>query len=232
MRGVSASRGPNWVRNNKSRDKKRRAAGRRETALGSDSGVDVVGVGRGVEEEQKGFWRSCSQETRQKLIESKAAMHIAENERRARKARADVERMDSPTAILKTAMQSVKLARQCAESKGESAVAGWAETVATSHAESVARSAPSSVPSYASVVSGASSVSVDGTKRVKPGSFHWFQKRVEGVKTVSDVLRVSKELRDQNVLNLEQRLILVDQLEDIHRALGTVKVNRFDFSRD
>jgi len=197
-RTVSAVRGPNWDRNRKSRE--RRKAKARASRVGAEScqvrglesvrdnrgdrGVSVhcassaLGAGQNspslssdlVRDNQEGFWNSCSADVRQELIDSKARMHIAENERRTRKAREEVAYLDSPEAMLRKAMSMVNMAESCAKKKNDHKVAGWAETVATSYAESIAKSVPSSVPSYASVVSGSSatSVSVDGTKREKP----------------------------------------------------------------
>lgn len=184
-------RGPNWERNRAARDKKKRQKQvrnlHRESLSGgagnsgSSSGqhcASVAGAGfHGgasadldlVRENQEGFWNSCSKEVRQELIDSKARMHIAENLRKAKEAEEKVRQMESPEALLVRAMAMVSMAEQCAKKSNDSKVAGWAQTVATSYAESIAKSAPSSVPSYASVLSrsSATSVSVDGTKRVE-----------------------------------------------------------------
>jgi len=68
--------------------------------------------------------------------------------------------LESPLAILATAMKAVRVAEKCATKQGNHRVAGWARTVADGYAESVARSAPSSVPSLDSVKSTVPSVDV------------------------------------------------------------------------
>lgn len=163
--GVSSDavnvRGRNY-RRNKAKRARRRAAKLVEPVGRRPFKADGV--------EPEGFWNSCSAEVRQQLIDSKAKMHIAENLRRETKAVEEVERMQSPEGLLGKAMSIINMAKEFADRKSDSKVAGWAETVATSYAESIAKSAPSSVPSYASVLSGsaATSVSVDGQKRQRP----------------------------------------------------------------
>jgi len=76
---------------------------------------------------------------------------IAKNEREAAQDRMKLEEMSSPVALVKEAMRMVNLASRCKKSEGDSAVAGWARTVASGCAESIARSAPSAVPSLDSV---------------------------------------------------------------------------------
>jgi len=98
-----------------------------------------------------GFWKSCKPDTRARLIESKAEMHIAENKRRAMEENAKLERMNSPEAILANVLRVVKNSEEWAKRSSDSKVAGWAKTVATDFAETVARSAPSTVRSFDSV---------------------------------------------------------------------------------
>jgi len=199
------ARGPNWVRNRAVREKKKRSAQRASVSAGAgvsgtEGGLAASPVGAGcssrapvvpdlVRDNQEGFWNSCSLRLRQELVDSKARMHIAENVRRAKEAEERIRQMESPEALLRRAMAMVTVAEECAKKGNDSKVAGWAQTVATSYAESIARSAPSSVPSYASVVSGssASSVSVDGTKRGKPQKQEYtvleHRKRINGAGT-------------------------------------------------
>jgi len=120
----------------------------------------AIGKGDGLKEKQvapSGFWNSCSPEVRQQLIDSKAKMHIAENERRAQEDRKKVERMNSPEGLLMDAMRMIKTADEWAKRDTENKVVGWAKTVASDCAETIARSAPDSIKSYESFVASSAS---------------------------------------------------------------------------
>jgi len=110
-------------------------------------------------EVRKGFFSELDEVTQRRLRESRARMMIAENERKAKEAEEKLKYLESPLALLATAMKAVKVAEQCAVKHGDHRVASWARTVANDYAESVAKSAPSSIPSLDSVKS---TVSVSG----------------------------------------------------------------------
>jgi len=169
-------RGKHYKRNRAKREAVRRMRGSHrpdgESAevVGNAAAVSVSGV------RQKGFGVHVGQfadlpgDVQRRLKESRARALIAKNEREEREHRGRISDMDSPEAIFMKAMGLMEVAQKAAKSKNDSRVMGWVETVASSHAESLARSAPSSLPSYASVCAksastSASSVSVDGTKR-------------------------------------------------------------------
>lgn len=101
-----------------------------------------------ISETPSGFWNSCEPDVRKALIDSKARMHIAENERRAAEARKRVDYIGSPQAAVATAVQLVERARQYAADSDDSSVHGFAKTVVESEASSVIRSLPSSVTSF------------------------------------------------------------------------------------
>jgi len=133
-------------------------------------GVDGRQKGRGA---HVGQFADLSDDVQRRLKESRARALIAKNEREEREHRGRISDMDSPEAIFMKAMGLMEIAQRAAKSKNNSRVMGWVETVASSHAESLAKSAPNSLPSYASVCAksvstGASSVSVDGTRRQRP----------------------------------------------------------------
>jgi len=147
-------RGPNWERNKKNRDAQRDRKGRRKL-LGQDwrggrAGVVDVDDKQVCSDESKGFWNSCSPDVRQQLIDSKARMHIADNSRREKESLEKIDQLGSPEAILRRAMRFVGIAEECAKKENDTRVAGWAKTLATSYAESVARSVPSTLPSLES----------------------------------------------------------------------------------
>jgi hypothetical protein len=104
------------------------------------------------------FFSSCEEDVQAALRESRAKVLIAKNERELLEEQAKKKRLESPEALLVSALRVMSLAGRCADKKGVSPIAGWAKTVADGYAESVARSAPSSVPSLESV-----SDSVEGT---------------------------------------------------------------------
>jgi len=117
-----------------------------------------------VVQEQSGFWNSCSEGVRQELIDSKARMHILQNEQRAQEAKERISGMQSPIAIMKKVVALADQAEKIANKEGNAKVMSWAQTVATSEAESLARSAPSTVPSYDAVHKSVSVVDpVNGT---------------------------------------------------------------------
>jgi len=180
--GVSKGRGPNYARNQVARARKKEYKSR----VGRPSGVKGVKAGESCA--SSGFWASCEEEIRKELIESKARMHIASNNKKAAE---DVRRLDhlrSPAQMLKDLMKIVELAGESAKQQNDSKVAGWAATVAQSYAESVARSASTSVESFDAFVaaSGGSSTVVD-------------------VQVHEDVIRQLQEEKKRNV-ELEAKL--------------------------
>jgi len=163
--GAGVHVGPNHLRNRLNRQKKKDGKKNR--------GVDGVSWRTGAPanggsadgdtplREHEGFWNSCSESVRQELIDSKARMHIAQNEQRAQEAKERVETMKSPVTIMKKAVALAEQASKIAKKEGDSKVMGWAQTVATSEAESLARSTPSSVPSFDEVHKSVSDVVVE-----------------------------------------------------------------------
>lgn len=92
------------------------------------------------------FWNSCSSGVRQELIDSKARMHIADNNRRAEEAERRVKQLQSPEQLIKDAVRIEGLAEK--QGKSTSRINSWASSVARTYAEAVARSAPSTIQSY------------------------------------------------------------------------------------
>jgi len=178
--GVSSSgRGPNFARNKANREAQKLRKEKRKM-MGQDWRVNarqvksptsfVESVDRSgsrkvdsvVDVDSNGFWKSCAPELRQELINSKAAMHVAENRRREREANARIAEMDSPMGILNEVMKGIRMAEEAAKRSNDQKVAGWAQTVASSYAEHVASTASSGIKSFESFVeSSASSVPID-----------------------------------------------------------------------
>jgi len=166
-------RGPNWERNRLAKEEKKKKKKRqreRKEKLNSEtwrSGGSVVEVKTsgfrpsGGEGGRRGYFDDLEGSVVQELKQSRAKMMIAENKRKAKEAEEKLKHLESPLALLATAMRAVRVAEQCAKKQGDQRVAGWARTVAESYAESVAKSAPSSVPSLDSVKSTVSVSSAD-----------------------------------------------------------------------
>lgn len=129
--GRGLPRGPNYARNQESRVRRRVRKQEEKNAS-----------------QKTGFFSGCTQETQDKLRETRANLLIVENERRAIDEQRKVDRLKSPYATVKEAMEMVKFAEVCAKFKNGSKVAGWAETLSQAYATSVARSVPSTVPSF------------------------------------------------------------------------------------
>lgn len=111
---------------------------------------------------KSGLWNSCSDEKREKLIESKVDMHLAENLRRTREAEARVKELDSPMGTLTEVMRVVKMAEEAAKRSSDQKVVGWVKNVADSYSEQLASSAPSTMKSFESLPdSAASSVPIE-----------------------------------------------------------------------
>lgn len=135
LSGISpgaTARGPNYERNRMSRFKKKV---QKETRLREQMGFH-------------GTFVECSDETRVELRESRAKLLILENKRKAVEEQRKLDMLASPMRILQDAMDMVDIAAKAAKVSDDSKVASWAKTVATSYAESIAKSAPSSVPSF------------------------------------------------------------------------------------
>jgi len=152
-------RGPNYERNKlnrlaqKERKKKRRMIGV-DWRIRDGRSSSVTG--------KSGFWNSCADEKREKLIESKVDMHLAENLRRTREAEARVKELDSPMGVLAEVMKVVKVAGEAAKRSNDQKVVGWVKNVAESYSEQLASSAPSTMKSFESFHdSAASSVPVE-----------------------------------------------------------------------
>jgi len=96
-----------------------------------------------------GFWESCTPEMREKLIASKARMHVAENERREEEAKSRSVYLRSPQALLERVAKVIDLKEKYGD--GETKVGSWINTVASESTESIARSAPASIPSLDSI---------------------------------------------------------------------------------
>jgi long-subunit fatty acid transport protein len=103
-------------------------------------------------------------------------MLIAENDRKTALAKQQTAGMESPMALVEKAMAAVRVAQRAAKQAGDDRIMGWAATVATSHAESIAISSgydPSKVCStskttpLSSKCSAPKSVSVSSSVSVK-----------------------------------------------------------------
>jgi len=121
---------------------------------------NLPGVGRlkgcGV---HVGAFDGLSEDIKLSLKETRARLLIAENERKLK----EIERRDawdvSPMALMKTVMATVSMAERLKKTTADAQIGGWAATVASSAIESVARSAPSSVPSLEEIGLGKSALS-------------------------------------------------------------------------
>lgn len=111
-------------------------SGDSRTAVGSDG---------------RGFFSGCSEEIRSKLRDSRARALIAENERKAAVEKRRLDDMSSPAALAREVMKMVNFAGSCQKKEQGSVVAGWAKTVASDYAESIARSCPGTVASLDSI---------------------------------------------------------------------------------
>jgi len=76
-----------------------------------------------------GFWNSCSESVRQDLIDSKAAMHVAENKRRAAEAADKVAYLRSEQAVVDKVVAVLKKKKTYAAEVGDTPVAEWVEQV-------------------------------------------------------------------------------------------------------
>jgi hypothetical protein len=86
------------------------------------------------------------------LRETRAKMLIAENKRRLIEEERKIAKLNSPAQIMEDAMKMVEMAERAAKLKNDHKVAGWAQTVATSYSESIAKSSPDSFKSGGSGV--------------------------------------------------------------------------------
>jgi len=134
-----------------------------------------------------------------------------------------VENLESPMVMLQRAMDTISLAEKFAKMQSgteNEAIAVWAGKVASSYAESVARSAPSSVPSYSSVVSkSVSQRSGTGATSVSTGSIGGAKKPVRSGAVRSSVASVNLSAASlpHSFSELEQSR-LVDRLRVRSRA--------------
>jgi len=145
-----------------------------------------------VNGDAKGFWNSCSVDVRQQLIDSKARMHVADNLRKERESLDRIEQLDSPEAAVKTVLKLVKIAEDCAKKQNDFVVAGWAKTVATSYSESIAKSVPSTVPSFQSYSDGLKS----SESSVPIEEFELKEQEVCHLRAIID--RQDKEMQEQS----------------------------------
>lgn len=98
-----------------------------------------------------GFFSQCGDVMKSQLRESRAALLVARNKRELAEEERKLKQLDSPIAHLKDTVYCVNLADRFRKKEGDSHVVGWARTVAEGYAETIAKSAPSSVPSLESV---------------------------------------------------------------------------------
>jgi len=159
-------RGKNYERNRRNREAQRLRKKKRQ-AIGQDwrkpfvGGVerDVVRVGR------EGFFSGCSQETQEKLRESRARLLVAENERRVVEEEQKLKRMQSVEGVVHELIRVSAMAEKLRKQTSDSKIGGWAETVVEAMEKNVASLAPSSVPSLESVGYGKSALrSSDGVE--------------------------------------------------------------------
>jgi len=230
--GCVAGRGPNYERNRRNRELQRDRKKKRQ-AMGCDwrSGArcaleskkvavrDVFFDSRCVESGpvvgSDGFWKSCSSGVRQELIDSKARMHIAENQRREREAKEKLAAMDSPAAMVAKVLDLVKMTEVAAKRANDSKVAGWAKTVAESHSEELARSAPSTMKSFESFVSD-SSVPIEIHDELL-GKYHAEQEKAEMLRKENEDLR--KKTSEQCFAVQAQKEIDLDGCSGLRRDL-------------
>jgi hypothetical protein len=137
-------RGPNWERNQvwKKARREQRARRRRSSVAAPAVAVEVPVVSA-VEKEVKpprwnrGYFSDMPDDVQKKLRETRAKLLIAENERKLREEEQRVKYLDSPMALVESAMRAVAMAEKAAKKVNDSKVMGWAQTVATSYAESI-----------------------------------------------------------------------------------------------
>jgi len=116
--------------------------------------ADKVALG-GSEGFKEGFFVECSSDVRRKLRESRAAVLIAENERREFEEKKKLERLkkqqDPVVELVGEMIRVTRMTEQLKKQTKDSKISGWAETIADSLSKSTASSGPSSVPSVESV---------------------------------------------------------------------------------
>jgi len=174
-------RGPNYERNKKNRmlQKERRlrrkAAGDNWRSPKAESCVGGVEEGTVKNSEvvrdrgvgfKEGFFVECSDATKRELRESRAAVLIAENKRRALEEVKRMERLEKkkdPVADFVWEMVRVtRMTEQLKKQTKDTKISGWAETIADSLSKSTASSGPSSVPSIESVQQKESALKSEG----------------------------------------------------------------------
>jgi len=77
-----------------------------------------TGAKVGGQEVRRGYFSELSEDTQKRLRESRARMMIAENERKAKEAEEKLKHLESPLALLATAMRAMRVAEQCAKKTG------------------------------------------------------------------------------------------------------------------
>jgi len=101
--------------------------------------------------EFKGYFSECSAAVQKELRETRAQLLVAKNRAAVAREEEKVRRVGSPETIVREALRVMKLAGQVKKVEKDHSIGGWARTVVEGCAESLAASAPSSVPSLESV---------------------------------------------------------------------------------
>lgn len=99
----------------------------------------------------QGYFSGSSVEVRSELRDSRAKVLVLENKRRALLCEREIRRLESPAQVVSDVVGLVRRAASLSVGAGSPRVMGWAKTVLSSCAESVAGSLPSTVPSLDSV---------------------------------------------------------------------------------
>jgi len=139
---VTLPRGPNFLRNQEARLRKRIAKEQRAAS------------------QSRGFFSGCADDVQEKLRESRARLLIAENERKLIEEQRKLKYLNSPMAAVGEAMRAIGVAEKLAAKENNSKVVGWAKTVTDSYASSISGTGPGSASSGS--VSARSSVSQRG----------------------------------------------------------------------
>jgi len=140
-------------------DSKKKNRKKRKQRVFSPAGrKDVPGVSA-VESDKvsdvsagQGFWNSCTADVRQRLIDSKANMHITENDRKARENVERIDQMDSPENAIRHVIRLLDLSSKQKEKSDKSKISLWAQNVVMGHAETIAKTVPSTYSTLESAV--------------------------------------------------------------------------------
>lgn len=196
-------RGPNYERNKRSRDAKKRSKAKLHDVSKdwrADRALKQAAVGR------VGFFSECDDGVRKQLRESRAKLLIVENNRKAAEEELKLKRCLSPQSLVRELISVTSMAAQLKKQTKDHAIGGWAESVVDHLTRSVAESAPSSVPSLQSVgvrdsVSSGGSV-FDAVRELRMTEYKMMLSRVES--SFEQMEAYSEQEYDDSILEIKE----------------------------